>query len=99
MQRFSVSGNAGLIRQVGARGGASYLLSEDVAPPAAFRMSSDELDELILEAETIGPVSNEMVRELTGLDRKGALRLLKRLVSEGMLRQTGDRRGTRYVSI
>jgi ATP-dependent DNA helicase RecG len=89
--------NAGLLRQHGARGGASYSLTEEIAPPAAFRMSSAELERLVLSEATNRPLSNSLVRELTGLDRPAALGLLRRLVREGKLRKRGKKRGTRYV--
>ena len=82
--------------QHGARGGATYTLAESIAPPAAYRMSSVQLAELVLEAAATGPVTNETVRYLTGLDRIDALRLLQELVNSGKLVQTGQRRGTRY---
>lgn len=91
--------DAGLLAQHGTHRGASYVLVEDVAPPAAFRMSPGELEELVLAEAHIRPVTNEIVRELTGLERSQALALLRRLVHERRLKRLGDRRGTSYVSI
>ncbi len=91
--------NAGLLIQQGARGGAIYTLAEEVAPPAAFRMSSGEVADLVVAEAGKGPVSNEVVRHLTGLKRAQALSLLRRLVAEGRLRRVGERRGARYVAV
>lgn len=85
-----------LLVQQGERGGATYTLAESIAPPAAYRMTPRQLRSLVLEAATDGPVSNETVREITGLDRQDALRLLQDLVGQGALVQIGERRGTRY---
>ena len=85
-----------LLVQHGERGGASYTLAESIAPPAAYRMSAGQLRRLVLEAASEGPLSNERVRDITGLDRLDALRLLQELVREGVLVQRGQRRGTRY---
>jgi len=88
--------DARLLEQHGERRGATYVLSESIAPPAAFRMNPVQLDELILARAADGPVTNEAVRELTGLDRSSALGVLRRLVSSGRLVQVGGRRWTRY---
>jgi ATP-dependent DNA helicase RecG len=89
--------DASLLEQRGERGSATYALVDDLAPPAAFRMTPVEIDRLVIEAAQREPISNETVRELTGLERRPALVLLSRLVREGRLRRTGSRRGTRYV--
>ncbi|MFN2389923.1 MAG: ATP-binding protein [Actinomycetota bacterium] len=90
--------DADLLQQHGSRGGASYSLVEDVAPPAAFRMTPTQVADLVLNAAREGPISNEDVRALTGLDRRRALELLKKLVDSGRLQRSGSRRGTRYVA-
>lgn len=89
--------DSGLLVQSGSRGGATYLLVEDLAPPAAFRMSSGELGELVLREAEKRPISNEMVRRLTGLDRPKALALLRTLVRQGHLERTGEKRGSWYT--
>jgi ATP-dependent DNA helicase RecG len=89
--------DAGLLQQQGARGGATYSLVEEVAPPAAFRMSPKELERLVVREARSRPLTNEIVREITGLERSEALSLLKRLVQQGRLRRTGQRRGTKYL--
>lgn len=44
-----------------------------------------------------GPLTNQLVRERTGLDRVDALALFEHLVRAGKLVRLGERRGTRYV--
>jgi len=88
--------DAGLVVQYGTRGGATYTLSQDLAPPAAFRLASAELAELVVGEAGRGPLTNAQVREITGLDRRQALQLLQKLVATGRLITTGSRRGTRY---
>ena len=90
--------DAQLLQQQGRRGGAAYTIVERIAPPAAYRLSTDELAELVVREASVAPLSNERVRTLTGLDRGQALALLRRLVSDGRLRRTGSRRGTRYYA-
>lgn len=89
--------DAGLFIQEGHRGGAVYTLVESLAPPAAFRMTPEELERLVLEQAATEPLNNEIVRRVTGLGRDEALTLLQRLVSQGALVQHGAKRGTRYV--
>jgi ATP-dependent DNA helicase RecG len=62
----------------------------------AHRFSLREVADLVVEAAQVRELSNEAVRELTGLDRQQALALLQQLVRDGRLIQTGARRGTRY---
>jgi ATP-dependent DNA helicase RecG len=90
---------ARLLTQHGQRGGAYYRLVEDIAPPAAYRLSGAELAALVIEEAAREPLTNERVRVLTGLDRAQSLALLRRLVAEGKLRQVGERRGTRYLPV
>jgi hypothetical protein len=51
----------------------------------------------VLTAAVSGPLSNEQIRELTGLDATGARGVATHLVKEVLLVTTGQRRGTRYV--
>jgi ATP-dependent DNA helicase RecG len=88
--------DANLLIQHGDRGGATYTLADSIAPPAAFRLSPRQLGDLVVEAAMNAELTNEIVRELTGLDRQQALTLLQQLVREGRLVQTGARRGTKY---
>lgn len=91
--------DAGLVEQHGERGGASYTLVEEIAPPAAFRMTPPEIRKHVLDAAKKQPLTNELVRELTGLERPAALALLRQLVAEGRLRKRGAKRGTRYERV
>ncbi|MGH9042619.1 MAG: ATP-binding protein [Acidimicrobiia bacterium] len=88
-----------LLTQHGSRGGASYAIAEDLAPPAAYRMSPQQLEDLVVEHARSNPLSNERVRELTGFERPQALAMLRKLVAQGRLRRTGSRRGTRYDAL
>lgn len=88
--------DSGLLLQHGERGGATYTLADDVAPPAVYRLDAQDLERLVLEAAAEESLSNESVRRATGLDRAAALGLLQRLVDEGKLVRVGERRGTRY---
>jgi Fic family protein len=50
----------------------------------------------VLDAAASGPLSNEDIRALTGLDTAGARAVAKHLVARGELVTTGQKRGTRY---
>ena len=89
--------DAGFLLQHGERGGATYELEGSLAPPAGLRLGMDELSGMIVEMASAAPISNADVREATGLERVEARSLLARLVDEGRLIMTGERRGTRYV--
>jgi ATP-dependent DNA helicase RecG len=86
----------GFLRQHGQRGGASYTLSGTLQAPVGLRLSPDELAAIVAGLAHSGPISNSDVRKATGLDRTDALAILDRLVSDGRLVRTGQRRGTRY---
>jgi ATP-dependent DNA helicase RecG len=90
--------DAGLLTQRGARGKVTYALEERIAPPAAFRMSPEQIEDLVLREAKDRPLSNSVVRELTGLDREAALALLRRLVRAKRLSRRGKKRGTRYFA-
>ncbi|MFZ5869142.1 MAG: ATP-binding protein [Actinomycetota bacterium] len=81
--------DAGLLVQHGERGRAYYTLG------ALVPRASDE--QVVLAAAKDGPITNQRVRALTGRDRIAARALLRRLLSEGRLRQHGERRGTTYT--
>lgn len=89
--------DVGLLKRVGERGGAYYLLDKNLRAPAAFRMSVAELIELVIETANEEPLTNARVREITGLGRTDALRVLDLLVQDGRLQRHGERRGTRYL--
>jgi ATP-dependent DNA helicase RecG len=88
--------DTGFLEQRGERGGATYHLEASLEPPAGLRLGPDELAGLIenLAAERL--ISNADIRDATGLGRLEVRALLGRLVREGRLVQTGQRRGTRY---
>ena len=74
--------DAGLLIQHGTRGGAFYTLVEEVAPPAAFRLSPREVEDLVVAEARERPITNAVVREITGLERRAATALLQRLVRQ-----------------
>ena len=81
--------DAGIFEQHGTRGRAYYTLRT---------IGAGRTDEQIIMAQVQhGPVTNQQVRELTGLDRVGARDLLRRLVNEGRLVQRAERRGSHYI--
>jgi ATP-dependent DNA helicase RecG len=87
-----------LLIQHGTRGGATYAIVEEFAPPAAFRMTPQQIEELLMEEAAQRPLTNEIARELTGLSRRAVLVVLNRLVDDKRLRRVGAKRGTRYVA-
>jgi len=89
--------DSGLLRQHGDRGGATYTLVENLAPPVAFRLSPDQISDLLIAGAAEEPLTNQRVRDMTGLNREQARSLLRRLVQDGRLRQEGSRRGTAYL--
>lgn len=88
--------DAGFVRQLGERGGATYHLEESLAPPAGLRLDRDELATAIEGMAAERPLTNASVRTATGLGRGEVKYLLKRLVDEGRIVKLGERRGTRY---
>jgi ATP-dependent DNA helicase RecG len=88
--------DAGLLSQSGERGGAAYYLAPDLSPPAGLRMNPAELGDVVLALAAEGPLTNQLVRERTGLDRARALALLTSLVEDGRLTRRGERRGAAY---
>jgi hypothetical protein len=75
---------------------ASYALSGTLQAPAGLRLSRDELADIVARLADAGPITNSDVRAATGLDRTDALAILDRLVNDGRLIRTGQRRGSRY---
>ncbi|GAB3593046.1 ATP-binding protein [Angustibacter peucedani] len=81
--------DAGLLDQHGQRGRAYYTLGV-IGPERS-------LERVVLDVAASGAaLTNQSVRELTGLDRVAARELLRRLVNEGRLIQEGVKRGTKY---
>jgi ATP-dependent DNA helicase RecG len=89
--------DAGFLKQLGERGGATYVLGDSLSPPAALRLDATGLGELLVEMAAEEPLTNAKVRLRTGLDRGDALRLLDELVRAKRLVRLGERRGSRYV--
>lgn len=81
--------DAGLLNQPGTKSRAYYTLGT-IGPERG-------LEEVVLDAAKSQDLTNERVREITGLDRVAVRSLLRRLVDEGHLIQIGQRRGTRYL--
>ncbi len=90
--------DAGVLRQHGERGGASYALEEAFAPSERTRLDDEAADRVILRDAGHRPLSNADVRNLLGVDAVGAKRRLDDMVVRGLLRRTGRARGTRYVA-
>lgn len=84
------------LEQRGARGGVTYHLEESLAPPAGLRLNRDELAATLEAMAVDQPITNAAVRKATGLGRGEVKYLLKRLVDQGRLVKTGERRGTTY---
>ncbi|GEL17293.1 BREX-2 system adenine-specific DNA-methyltransferase PglX [Pseudonocardia asaccharolytica] len=78
----------------GPRGG------ESGAPRARRSRSAPDPEHVdaVLTAAATGPLSNEQIRDLTGLDAAGARAVATYLVKQGRLVTTGQRRGMRYGS-
>lgn len=89
--------DAGFLRQIGQRGGATYLLASRVRAPVSFRLSPSDLEDFVVSLAEDEPLTNARVRSATGLDRPETLRVLDKLVREGRLRRVGEKRGTRYL--
>lgn len=87
----------GFLTQHGQRGGAYYLLNRSLLQGSAHGMTNEEIEQLVLEAAAAGPIRNEDVRRLTGLDSAAAGSMLRRLTARGVLERRGERRGTEYV--
>lgn len=83
--------------RTGERSGARYLLAPSITPPAGWRLTDDDLRQMILDLAEQEPVTNRLVRERLALDRVEALKVLRELVDEGELVMQGKRRGTEYV--
>lgn len=89
--------DAGLLVRSGRTAGTQYRLVESLAPPAGLRLTRAELGRIVLDMGREGAITNQQVRDRTGLDRVDALALFDELVRAGKLVRLGERRGTRYV--
>jgi len=72
---------------------------EPAAPRSRSTVSVDEHRDAVLAAAARGPLSNEDIREATGLDTAGARMVAKALADRGLLTVTGQKRGTRYALV
>lgn len=88
--------DVGLLERHGERGGARYTVAESIAPPAAQRLSEPDIAQLVEAAARDHHIRNADVRSMTGLDRVEAGAVLARLVRDGRLLRSGDRRTTTY---
>jgi len=79
------------------KGGRVYRIVEPSAPPPPLVTEEFVRIEPIMLQK--GSVQNKDVREVFGISRLQAWRLLQRLVALGLLKQEGRGRGTRYVRI
>jgi len=70
---------------------------EPTAPLSRSALSVDAHRDAVLAAAARGPLSNEDIREATGLDTAGARTVAKALADRGLLTVTGQKRGTRYA--
>lgn len=87
----------GVLTRHGDRGGAQYHLSPG-APLGTRVFSPSELTATIVDlARTSDYLTNQQVREATGLDRTIVLRALNEMVESGVLVRHGERRGVRYM--
>lgn len=82
----------GAARSTGKRSRVYQVLPAD----AGVAPTPDEWQALLPRLRKQGAIRNSDVREVLGVDRRAATKLLARLVSEGRVVQTGERRGTRY---
>lgn len=87
--------DAGLLQQSGSRGGATYALVDDLGVPSP-RLDPDLIRTSVLALAQEGDVTNELVRERTGLERQLVSALLTSMTADGDLVREGARRGTRY---
>ena len=88
----------GFLNQEGERGGAVYSLARELSPPAGLQLSLQQLRDVVRSLAADGTrVTNEIVRERTGLDRARVLGLLSSMVEEGALTRHGERRGAYYT--
>jgi len=87
----------GFLAQSGQLGGAAYVLADGLAPLAGPRLAHRQLQKVVLTMAVKGGVTNEQIRERTGLTRRETLKLLSGLVAEGRLVKRGSRRGTFYT--
>jgi predicted transcriptional regulator len=79
-----------------ARPSGPYGRTYFVVEPSAARPLPYDLTSILDILSTQGYVTNQDLREAWGVSRHVAWKQAKRLVEEGLLRQEGEKRGTRY---
>ncbi|MFJ3033420.1 ATP-binding protein [Curtobacterium pusillum] len=89
----------GLLRQAGQRSAARYTLHPNLSTPAAYRLSQEELSEMVMAAARERDIVNSDVRAITGLTALETTKLLNQMVSSGRLLRSGVRRGARYSAV
>ena len=72
-------------------------LAESLVLPARPVLPVDEHRDAVLDAALGGPLTNEDIRDATGLDTAGARAVAQALADRGLLVVTGQKRGTRYA--
>lgn len=91
----------GRLDRTGQTRGTRYVLpgarSVETPPSAGTRTVDDTARELMLARAAQQALTNEVVRDLLGVDADTARVTLAALVDEGVLEKQGQRRGTRYV--
>ena len=88
--------DGGILASTGAHGrGAVYRIAPDLHRARAFLET--RLARLRQHFQSGMELKNADYREMFGLSRYAAVRELRRLVDEGILRIEGERRGARYL--
>ena len=88
--------DGGLLQQRSAGAGATYALNADIPRPDGTRIAGRDFHAEVLGLAAAGSITNTDIRTATGLDRTAAVRILNRLVADGLLERHGSRRGTHY---
>ena len=88
--------DGGFLQQWGAGAGAAYALNADIQRPDGTRIAGRDFHAEVLGLAAPGSITNTDIRTATGLDRTAVVRILNRLVADGLLERHGSRRGTHY---
>ena len=87
----------GLVKPVGARGGAYYRLNVPVEPHVAPQPQTDE-SKILAYVRERGSIGNSECRELLGVEIQRASHILKSMRKRGQLTRKGEHRWARYYS-
>ncbi len=87
---------SGLVKSLGARGGAYYSLNIPVDIPATQQPQSDE-EKIIEYVRRHGSITNAQCRELLGVKDTAAWYILKKMSRKGLLEPSGEKRRRHYV--